>query len=213
MSIEQLKFDPKDPKYKKVSDLPEEEQHKYVDDDGGFVAKNAINTVREAGGSALWKNQEITKIEKLFGKRKTTVIDELHTEAINDEVTQKEKLKDPNAKLSWQLEGLGYGDKKSLFILDPLIRRFGDRGAIPCSGDAGSGYQLFVKSVAISKSEIAIVHLDVVETQFRGNLITKEIPRSERVAVCANGSVIWIYEDQINDFKELFTKENGAKSE
>ncbi|MBI5817181.1 MAG: DUF4116 domain-containing protein [Candidatus Yonathbacteria bacterium] len=56
------KFDPHDPQYKKVEDLPQEQQKNFVDIDGGFVGKEAKETLTDAKALA-----EITSVLKNTG--------------------------------------------------------------------------------------------------------------------------------------------------
>lgn len=44
----QAAFDPSDPKYKRVEDLPESERGNYVNVDGGFITKSATRVDKQA---------------------------------------------------------------------------------------------------------------------------------------------------------------------
>ncbi|HAR99709.1 MAG: hypothetical protein US57_C0003G0015 [Candidatus Moranbacteria bacterium GW2011_GWC2_37_73] len=93
MSMEQPKFNPHNPEYKKVEDLPKEEQVNYSDVEGGFVQKEAAEfykiaqdieriTERESGSMSadkfmmLLAQDEDTKREwdALTGKQKLNVL-------------------------------------------------------------------------------------------------------------------------------------------
>jgi uncharacterized protein with gpF-like domain len=66
MGIEQPKFDPTDQKYKKVADLPKEEQANFVDVGDGFIRKDVAKYEEDAKQQADRINKHRFIIDKLF---------------------------------------------------------------------------------------------------------------------------------------------------
>lgn len=62
MSKEQ--FNPGDPKYKKVEDLPEDEKENFTDVEGGFTRKEAVNIHKVAELAAILEKQKSKKANK-----------------------------------------------------------------------------------------------------------------------------------------------------
>lgn len=90
MGFETLKFNPKDEKYKKVADLPKEEQKKYEDtlEGDGFITKEAF---KEDVENIIKSNKHNYKsvIKMLFG-RKLSKQDfaQMDANKINDELNK-----------------------------------------------------------------------------------------------------------------------------
>jgi Asp-tRNA(Asn)/Glu-tRNA(Gln) amidotransferase B subunit len=75
-------FDPDNSKYKKVEDLPVEEQAKYTNvPGGGFVTNEAAATYEAAQAEAARMNKLRTIKERLFGVNKTNATDIMRNEA------------------------------------------------------------------------------------------------------------------------------------
>jgi hypothetical protein len=93
------KFDPTNPEYKQVKDLPQEEQGNYIDiPEGGFITKEAHQNDRKLKDQAKEENGKIPFSERiitkkfpglgylLFGKDRTTdPIDLAHEEALKED--------------------------------------------------------------------------------------------------------------------------------
>jgi hypothetical protein len=74
-------FNPSNPEYKKVEDLPQEEQDNYIDAGEGFVQKEAMDTFNKAKDSAKEQNKQRSLKEKLLRKKEINPIDILHGQA------------------------------------------------------------------------------------------------------------------------------------
>lgn len=95
-------FNPSNPEYKKIEDLPPEGQENYVNlPEGGFVTKSALEEEKLAESEARIKNKHRSFSDKLLGKNKVDKMDVLEDYArfLNDtfdknlQDTEKEKMK------------------------------------------------------------------------------------------------------------------------
>lgn len=68
-------FNPHDSKYKKISDLPNEEQENFVDVDGGFVRKEVLKADEEWQEEARKANEGRSIFKKIFFLDKQTALD------------------------------------------------------------------------------------------------------------------------------------------
>jgi hypothetical protein len=68
-------FNPHDPKYKKVLDLPKEEQENFVDVDGGFVRKEVLKADEGWQEEARKANEGRSIFKKIFFLDKQTALD------------------------------------------------------------------------------------------------------------------------------------------
>lgn len=93
--MNQEKFDPHNPEYKKVEDLPQEQQAEFADVEGGFVRKEAIEEYRSAEAKTKQENSQRSFVDKSLGKNKMTSLDILHKAGLveNKEVLEKEQRK------------------------------------------------------------------------------------------------------------------------
>jgi hypothetical protein len=95
-------FNPSNPEYKNVEDLPVEEQEKYVNTEEGFVTKEAMDTYNEAIDDAKERNSRRSLKEKILGQRKTDPMDLLHSQAKSQDFLRK----NPVLKLQFELAEL-----------------------------------------------------------------------------------------------------------
>lgn len=80
------KFNPSSPEYKKVEDLPQEHQAEFVDVEGGFVKKEAVETMSES--------EKLAAIANVLGKERVTGMDVMYGKALGgEENKQREKNK------------------------------------------------------------------------------------------------------------------------
>lgn len=83
-------FNPHDPKYKKMEDLPESEQSKYVNlpkkKGDGFVTKQAADYEARVKKDADEINKKRPPLKKLLGKGKVNAIELMHEEALDDDL-------------------------------------------------------------------------------------------------------------------------------
>lgn len=96
-------FDPKDPKYKKVTDLPEEKQDNFVNvEGGGFITKEAANYNANNKESAnrlnkwYWAGGSRTTLEMLKGTGKMSEVDIAENDA---RIENKHRDEDRAAKI------------------------------------------------------------------------------------------------------------------
>src|SRR3990167_7054106 len=79
--MNQEKFDPSNPEYKKVEDLPQEHQVEFVNIEGGFVRKEAMKELKEAEVVAKGYSDDRPFMERITGKNNTTALDILKNQA------------------------------------------------------------------------------------------------------------------------------------
>ncbi len=86
MPMQGEKFDPHDPEYEKVSDLPKEQQGKYVNINGGFVTKEAADIEKTYAEAAAEENKKIPFYKKPFLEKneKATAEDMILDELTSD---------------------------------------------------------------------------------------------------------------------------------
>jgi hypothetical protein len=86
MPMQGERFDPHDPEYEKVSDLPKEQQGKYVDINGGFVTKEAADIEKTYAEAAAEENKKIPFYKKPFLEKneKATAEDMILDELTSD---------------------------------------------------------------------------------------------------------------------------------
>lgn len=101
------KFNPNDEKYKKAADLPEDQQEKFSDvEGGGFVKKEAAEKYQEAvclaelvnlaARECLKGEKTVAEIEDYMKTRKITATDILHAEGIRDDQSKERVIVDKN---------------------------------------------------------------------------------------------------------------------
>jgi hypothetical protein len=78
-------FNPSDPKYKKVENLPKEERNNFVDTESGFVRKEALEELSKAEFEA--------KIINIFKQEKETSLDTLRYKARLDDLDREYEIK------------------------------------------------------------------------------------------------------------------------
>lgn len=78
-------FNPSNPEYKEVKDLPQEVQEDFIDVDGGFVRKEAAGHAEDAGEDAALSNKRRGIIQKLFNVSEMSELSVLHEEAISED--------------------------------------------------------------------------------------------------------------------------------
>jgi len=81
MGIGEPKFNPNNSEYKKVSDLPAEEQKNFKNVEGGFITKKAEVSQLMNQWDADAHNFERNPINKIFGQGKLSDVDMAHQEA------------------------------------------------------------------------------------------------------------------------------------
>ncbi len=81
MTVEQPQFDPHDPKYKKVEDLPKQYQRFFAESDNGFVLKQAKDHEEISDIKAMVRNQQRKFLDKLFGNNVASGADMMMEEA------------------------------------------------------------------------------------------------------------------------------------
>ncbi len=87
-------FDPSDPKYQNVSDLPEEQQPRFTDlPDGGFVRAEAFKELEDAEVTASNKNNRRPLFDKLTNKNKLSAVDVIQEEATYQELKRPDSEK------------------------------------------------------------------------------------------------------------------------
>lgn len=87
MSMEQPTFDPRDEKYKKVADLPEDQQKNFADIKGGFITKEADEYSDKFRSDVARRNPETLGgkiINKLKGVDKKSLADRVFEHEIED---------------------------------------------------------------------------------------------------------------------------------
>ncbi|MDO8604711.1 MAG: hypothetical protein Q7K40_04960 [bacterium] len=80
-------FNPSNPEYKEVKDLPQEEQKNFVDVEGGFVMKEALEHVESANEDAALRNKRRGILQKLFNVSEVSELEVLHEEAFSEDKT------------------------------------------------------------------------------------------------------------------------------
>lgn len=95
MSMEQPKFNPNNPEYKKVDDLPSNEQVNFIDFEDGFVQKEAIEAWGRWETEAIKANKENNSCLKIVNYSKQAIVDIAEVEArmINLEIDKQKKEK------------------------------------------------------------------------------------------------------------------------
>lgn len=104
-------FDPSNPEYKKVEDLPEKEQVNYRNlPNGGFITKEAAELQRTLEEDALKQNSNRGFIKRFLGGKGVEAIDLAHDIANDDNVVFDEKQRKTEgreSKIKERLEQLG----------------------------------------------------------------------------------------------------------
>lgn len=77
----QEKFNPMDSEYKKAKDLPEDQQENFVDVDGGFIKKEAMEHQGKFERDAKLWNERRPMLERLFKDNKIDPMEFAHEEA------------------------------------------------------------------------------------------------------------------------------------
>lgn len=73
------KFNPYDPKYERVEDLPKKHQAAYVDlEGGGFVKSTVLSEEKKHKEAANEQNKKRPRLQKLLGVNKLTPMDIAH---------------------------------------------------------------------------------------------------------------------------------------
>ena len=85
-------FNPYDPKYKKVEDLPEEQRESFVDVGGGFVRKEAVQQNVAFDQAAQNMNKARPFLDKITSKNKVAGEEIAHQEALNMERERQNKV-------------------------------------------------------------------------------------------------------------------------
>lgn len=96
-------FNPSNPEYKEVKDLPQEVQKDFADVEGGFVTKEALEHAESANEDAALKNKRRGILQKLFNVGEVSELDVLHEEAffedkILDNAKNEERIKKEEEK-------------------------------------------------------------------------------------------------------------------
>ncbi|MBI5798820.1 MAG: DUF4116 domain-containing protein [Candidatus Yonathbacteria bacterium] len=107
-------FNPHNPEYKKVKDLPQEEQKNFADFEDGFVGEKAVE--------ALDDSEKITIIASALVGRGITAVDVLHADALDIEKKRTEVLRTIREMKGHEI------DEEFFHSLSPEIK--GDRTVI-----------------------------------------------------------------------------------
>ena len=102
----QEQFNPRDEKYKKVADLPEDQQQNFADtENGGFVKKEVLESDEGLKTEAERRNKERPVLQKLRGQNKQSFVEIAQEEAMEtDKIIEKEKLAPLEAALQESFE-------------------------------------------------------------------------------------------------------------
>lgn len=80
------KFNPSNPEYKEVNDLPKNQQENFTDVSGGFVRKEVLENQTRHEEDAKEINKLRSGIDKLFGRKKVLADDRLINEATDEDM-------------------------------------------------------------------------------------------------------------------------------
>lgn len=116
-------FDPSNPEYKKVEDLPQEHQSEFSNVEGGFVRKEAVKELREAEASAKDWNSVRPFVERVTGKNKSTALDVLKRYAESADSFREEDIAEVNKIIDMEIETPGTSVKSLENMLGYLLGR------------------------------------------------------------------------------------------
>jgi hypothetical protein len=194
MNMEQPVFNPHDEKFKKVADLPKEEQEKFVDIEGGFIIIEAskYNEDKEKFASSLnsqieYANSQRGILDKLLGRNKDERKydkDQLIEEEAHDENYEYKQEQDRQARLDTMSpeekenmrKRMEESEKEQRGDLEAILS--GDEIMIPCRNFVRPEYN-FIRSMNSMDSR-SVVMADVFKLL--------DIPREKLAEIYIEGS-------------------------
>jgi len=152
-------FNPSDPKYKKVEDLPKEEQGNFTDVDGGFVGAEAKLKFDKANKLSL--------LDKLF--QSGDGLTKLHKEAIGEDNLRTEKSRKDELAREEKSREQAVIEEKSAIDVDEIAR---NTKSTPEKVDETLGYpSLWKKYKVLSETQPALTEiLDLGKAVFERNV-------------------------------------------
>ncbi len=135
--MEMPKFNPHNPEYKKVKDLPGEEQEKFDDFENGFVRKDAIEAWNFWENQSIKINNERGVIKKIFNLNQKTALDlarveaemenDSYSEKVSEAILKTENVGTENENFSPELESIENLFKEWFNTIVPAVTYMIDR--------------------------------------------------------------------------------------
>lgn len=108
-------FNPHDPKYKKISDLPPELQGNFVNAGDGFVRKEVAQNESRRNVKAKEINKQRPILDKLLGRNRTTSMDVAFDEAQKDNT-------EFNRRKTHDIARSGLPEKQPVLLVDETVK-------------------------------------------------------------------------------------------
>jgi len=187
-------FNPYNAKYKKVADLPKEEQDNFTDvEDGGFVRKEAAEKYLEA--------EKLVEIANVLKKEKLTPQDILHAEGL-EEVREREQIIDSLKYYS----NKGYRDEvQSILRNDVTPELRADKSFMMDAIQKVGGWMLEHASIDLQDDK-DVVLTAVKEDGYALRYASKRLQADKEIALAAvrdYGSALQYASEELKSDREL----------